>query len=287
MTASFPFFFAFLIFVGFFALSAKRGVLSLLASGISLASALVVFLLGMKLLPDLALQYGEIELEWKKTAMISGAAAAIVFLLVRIIGGWILKSILGPEGFMHSLVDGVAGGFISLFPSLIVVLFLFTCIRISGTLHELNYAASLSRDKVATMADQIPAYPWTAKWRDGVENIPFMPMVLDSVDPFSNRANRNAAAFAIMNQSSLVRSHLLGLPDTAKLAADERIITINQNTGVNKALQAQERVGLVFEPHIRELAAAPELARLFQRVHLRSVLESYVKTLKGSESSAQ
>ena len=121
-------------------LSVKRGVLSLLASGIAVAFAMATFFAGVRFLPDLAFRFAEIEMEWKKAVIISGGAALFVFLIVRIIGGFILKSILGPEGFMHSLVDGAPGGILSLFPSFVIVLFLFTCIRISGTLHELNYA---------------------------------------------------------------------------------------------------------------------------------------------------
>ena len=282
MTDSFSFFFAFLIFIGFFFLSVKKGVLSILSSGLAAASAMAVFFVGVKFVPDLAFQFAEIEIEWKKAVYISGGAALFVFLVVRILGGFALKSMLGPEGFLHSFVDGTSGGILSLFPSFVIVILLFTCIRISGTLHELNYAASLSRDKVDQMAEQIPSYPWTSVWRDSVEDIPFMGPILDSFDPFSNRVNRNAGAFAIMNQSSLIRSHLLSQPDSAKLAASEKIIKVNQDPGVHEALKDHDRIKLVFTPAIREIAKDPELRPLLERVQLQPILKGYVKKLKSA-----
>lgn len=285
MASSYPFLFALLIFAAFFVVSVKNGVLNLLASGIAVAFAMAAFFCGVQFLPGLAEQFMDVELEWKKTAMISGGAAIFVFLITRIVGGFVLKGILGPDAFMNSLVDGGAGGIVSLFPSFVIVIFLFCCFRIAGTLHELNYTASLARDEVATMTDQIPPYPWTSSWRDSIEDVPLMAPGLDLIDPFSNRANRNAAAFAIMNQSSLVRSYLHTQPDTGELAASSEVLKINQAAGVAEALEKQDRVKLVLNPAVLELADDPSLHPLLRRLRLQSILKGYVKSLKISDPS--
>lgn len=282
MTDSFPFFFGFVIVAGFFFLAVSRGVVSLLSSGVSFALALGVLVVFVQLLPGLVSKFAGIDLQWKALLGVSAGAALVVFVFTRIIAGFFFKAILGPEGFLHAMSDGVAGGILSLIPSLVMVVFLFTCIRISGTVHELNYAASLSRDGVEELADQIPPYPWTGKWRDGVESIPFMAPALDLIDPFSNRANRNSAAFSIMNQSSLIRAHLLSQPDSAKIASNEKIIAMNREGSLLKALQSHDRVALVMNPEVKEIASDPVLNPLLKSLELRPVLVSYVKQLKAA-----
>jgi hypothetical protein len=271
MTDSFPFFFGFVIVAGFFFLAVSRGVVSLLSSGVSFALALGVLVVFVQLLPGLVSKFAGIDLQWKALLGVSAGAALVVFVFTRIIAGFFFKAILGPEGFLHAMSDGVAGGILSLIPSLVMVVFLFTCIRISGTVHELNYAASLSRDGVEELADQIPPYPWTGKWRDGVESIPFMAPALDLIDPFSNRANRNSAAFSIMNQ-----------PDSAKIASNEKIIAMNREESLLKALQSHDRVALVMNPEVKEIASDPVLNPLLKSLELRPVLVSYVKQLKAA-----
>jgi hypothetical protein len=85
-----------------------------------------------------------------------------------------------------------------------------------------------------------------------------------------------------MNQSSLIRSHLLSQPDSAKLAASEKIIKVNQDPGVHEALKDHDRIKLVFTTAIREIAKDPELRPLLERVQLQPVLKGYVKKLKSA-----
>ena len=107
-----------------------------------------------------------------------------------------------------------------------------------------------------------------------------MAFVLDSFDPFSNRANRNAGAFAIMNQSSLIRSHLLSQPDSAKLAASEAIIKINQDPKVHNTLKEHDRIKLVFAPKIRELANDPEITTASEKGPTSAHLEGIRKDVE-------
>lgn len=279
MSTSLPFFFAFVIFAGFFFWARTRGVVSLLSSGVSLAIALVVFLLGMKYAPGLAANFAEMNLEWKTTAGIAGGAAAFVFLVVRLLGGWMIKAAMGPDGPFHFCADGFCGGLVSLIPSTIIIFFVFTCIRISGTLHELNYTASLSRDAVAERGQKIPPYPWTAEYRNSVEDIPFVAVGLDWIDPFSNRRNRNAAAFATMNQSSLIRSYLLSQPETAELAAAQPIIDLNRDPDVFRTIENHDRVALVLNAKVRETAAMSGLSSKLRDLRLQPILVGYARSL--------
>jgi hypothetical protein len=109
-----------------------------------------------------------------------------------------------------------------------------------------------------------------------------MAPALDLIDPFSNRANRNSAAFSIMNQSSLIRAHLLSQPDSAKIASNEKIIAMNREESLLKALQSHDRVALVMNPEVKEIASDPVLNPLLKSLELRPVLVSYVKQLKAA-----
>lgn len=279
MTDSVPILFALLIVIGFFLYAKSQGVVTILSSGVALIISAAAFLLVMKYLPSLASGFANIDFEWKTAAALAGGIAVVVLIVVRLIAGWVFKAMLGQDGPLHMMVDGIGGGILSLIPSLAVILFLFTCIRIAGTLHELNYAASLSRDEAAEMGGKIPPYPWTGRWRNSVESIPFVAMGLDWVDPFSNRRNRNAAAFVTMNQSSLLRSYLLSQPDSAELAEAKSLIDLNREPKIHRAVEDHDRVALVLDPNIRETAADPGVSWKLRDLDLRPLLEGYVKSL--------
>ena len=277
---SFPIFFALLLVVVVFAFSMNRGVIGYLSSGVALGSGLLVFGLLLSSLPELARTVLDIDLAWKKSVCISAGIALVAFVIVRVAGGMIFKKLLGRDSWLHGLSDGIGGGIVSLFPSILVVLFLFACIRVGGTVLELNYIASVSRDGIADMGGKIPSYPLAAKWRNSIESVPGIAALLDRVDLFSNRCHRRTAAFALMNQSSLVRAHLLVQPDTADIASDEKIVSLSRDPDVHRAIESQNRVELVLAPRVLEVASDETLAPPLRRVVLAPIVESFVDSIE-------
>lgn len=275
-----PIYLGLLLIVVAFVAAMNRGVVKFFSSGLALGFALVSFGLALMWIPALLDRFLDIELEWRKSAWIGAGVALVAFIAVRIVGGFLVKESLGPGSWLHSLSDGVGGGILSLFPAVLTVLFLFGCLRVAGTVLELNYLASISREGISSMGGNIPPYPLTARWRNSTEAIPGVAPLLDRIDPFSNRANRNAAAFVLMGQSSLVRSHLLARPETADLAADETLIELIREPVVHEAVESQDRVDLVLSPPVRNAASDSELEMPLRRLVLRPAVESFVDSLK-------
>ena len=161
-----------------------------------------------------------------------------------------------------------------------MVFFLFCCFRIAGTVQELNYTASLSQAGIVQRGGNIPAYPFSGGWRDGIESVPLVAPVLDLVDPFSNRANRNAAALVIARGSADLRPFAESQKETADLIVNPGIETLRTNAEVYATVMKQDRMGLVLNSDLRAFASTPGVRDDLARMDLRRVLEDFVKSLE-------
>ena len=260
-----------------FIVAMKKGVVKLLASGTAAALGLLVLYGGIYLLPNLAKTYVDIDLTWQ---LIAGVAAGLAFLVYGVSGiilRVVVKRAFNPDTWLHPLVEGIPGGMVSLFPSAVVVFFLFNCIRVAGTLQELNYVDSLARDGVKDMGGLIPGYPVSSSWRNGVESIPLVAPALDLIDPFSNRANRNAAALVIVSKSEYMKAYLSTLPESAELVEMSGWRDLLSEPAVTLALDKLDRVALVLAPPIRAAARESgswELKNLMLQPLLKGFVES-------------
>jgi len=192
----------------------------------------------------------------------------------------VFKWVFNRDGPFSEFVDGVPGGIISLFPSVVVVFFIFCCVRIAGTIQELNYTASLSRAGIIQKGGNIPDYPFSAGWRNGIESVPLVAPVLDSIDPFSNRRNRNTAAMVIAKDSTDLRIFAEKQKETADLIGNLKIDGLSEIQEVYAALTKQDWMGLVLNTELRAAASSPELRDDLTRMNLRRVLEDFVKSLE-------
>lgn len=280
MSDYFPILFALLIVVVSFISAMNNGVVKLLASGLAALILLVVLALGIKMLPTLADQFLDIELTWKATFGISCVVAILAFTISRFILGWILKQMLGPDSWFHWLADGVPGGLVSLLPSLVIVLFLFLCTRIAGTVLEMNHVATLCQDEVAHTTTKLPDYPLVAGWKNTVDRIPFAPLFFDEVDPFSNRGHRNTALLAMIERSVALREYLVGEPETAALLEVPGLSELVQNEDVAKAITDQERVTFVTLPEVRDFAKEFPDQKALKMIEWEPFLTGFVSSLK-------
>lgn len=268
----------FVVVLGFI-MAMNKGVVNLLASGVSAAAALAVVYAGLAFLPPLGKQYLDIDLTWKFTFGVTATLAFVVFLVCRIVSGIVFKRLFNRDGFLHRLVDGIPGGILSIPASLVAVFIFFTCIRAAGTVAELNYVDSLSRDGIRQMGGSIPGFPLFASWRNGIERMPFLAPLLDLTDPFSRRSARNAAAFVLASNGAALHRHLFNRPATGILAESSRWKEIAADPVVADALAKLDRVALVTSSAIRNLDGDEALRKELSAVDLEPVLREFVESL--------
>lgn len=279
MTDHAPVFLALLFVVVAFSFASNKGVVGLLASGGAVAAGTAVLLAGFQLLPGLARTYLDIGLAWQATLGIAATAAAVVFVVLRIVLALSLKWLFQFDGWLHRFADGTAGGILSLGPSLVTVFVFFTCVRAAGTVQELNYIDSLARAGIREMGGQIPRYPLSATWRNAIERLPFLAPALDATDPFSRRRARNAAAFVLAQDGAALRAHLLARPETGPLMESPDWMDLRADAQVAEALGSLDRVALVTAPALQAAAAAPALARPLADVVFEPALKEFVRSL--------
>ena len=276
-----------LLFVVIAFLSAmKHGVVKILASGVAAGLALAFFYAGINFLPDLAKTLLDVDLTWKISAGVSAGVAFLVYVISRVTLGFIFKAIFNPDGWFHWCVDGIPGGILSLFPSAVVLFFLFNCIRVAGTVQELNYVDSLSRDGISQMGGRIPPYPLSATWRNGIESLPFLAPALDLIDPYSHRGKRNAAAFILASDSNFLKPFLLTRPETAVLVEMPVWAQLATEPGVAAAVQKLDRIALVIDPALEKAASDPVIARDLSQLVLRPPVDAFVASVEPAPAPA-
>ncbi len=281
-----PVFLGIFFIVVAFLVAMNHGVVGLLASGLSLAAGLATVLAGFEFLPGLAKQFLDLDLSWKFTLAVAAGAALLVFLIFRFIFAFILKALFSRDAIFHPLSDGVGGGVLSLGPSLLTVLAFFLCVRLAGTVLELNYIDSLARAEIREMGGQIPPYPMTARWRDGIDALPFMGGLLDSIDPLSPRAERNAAALVLASDGVALFNHLKIKHDTGPLAELPGWLMLSNDPVVSKANEKFDRLALILAPAVQEAAARPDLRTKLQLLVLRPSVEDFVKSIEPAPAPA-
>jgi len=279
MSDYFPVLLALLFVVVIFIVTTHRGIVGILASGLSLALGAGVFALLLEWLPAMADTHLGLDTGWKFTATVSAVTGLCVFVGCRIVLGLVLKRLFNPDKFLHRFVDGIPGGILSLLPSLIGVVLFFLCVRGAGTIQELNYVDTLSQDGIGRNAGSIPRPPASIRWRNAIETLPFAAPVLDSLDPFSRRSSRHVAALVLISRSRELRSHLLDLPETGELVESPRWTAIAGDGEVSEALEKRDRFGLVLSSAVQSEAADPDLHRELGKLILLPALEQFVASL--------
>ena len=280
MNDFFPLLIALLFVVVAFVSAVNNGVVKLLASGAAAAAALGVFFVLVHLLPSLADRLLDIGLTWKPVIGSASLAFVVVYVMARLVFGAVFKWLFNPDGFLNEFADGIPGGVLSILPSLVVVFFIFCCVRIAGTVQELNYTASLSQAGIEEQDAKVPAYPFSAAWRNGVESVPFLAPVLDSVDPFSHRGHRNAAALVMVQGSAAFSRFAENQKETADLIVEPELEALRNDAEVSDALAKQDRIGLVLNPDMRAFASTPGVRNQLAAMNLRRVLEDFVRSLE-------
>lgn len=262
-----------------FLMASSRGVVGLLASGLATSAGFATLLAGFHFLPEWGKTYLDVEPTWKFSAGVSAAAAFLVFLVLRVVLNLLFKRLFNRDSPLHAFSDGTGGGLLSLVPSLATVLVFLTCVRVAGTVQELNYIDSLSRARVGEAAGRVPGYPISASWRNSTERLPFLAPALDWVDPLGGREDRNTAAFVLAARGSDLRRHLEDQPETGDLMLLPHWAELSADPGVAEALTKTDRVALVRAPAIRRVASGGEMRHHLVGVDFEEELVDFARSL--------
>jgi len=214
--------------------------------------------------------------------------AFIAYVICRLIFGAILKFFFQHGGFLHDCADGVIGGILSLFSSAVVIFFIFVCVRIAGTVQEINYVTSISQPGIESATNVFPAWPKSTTWRSQIESIPFAADLFDHVEPFSRREHRNLTALILLKKSAFVNAFMKEREDTKGLVEHPAIEELSQNPDILALIEKGDRVGLVLNPEIKLVASDPELRTQLQEMNVERTVTDLVDlipeaSMKGRE----
>lgn len=279
MIAFFPFFVAALIVVIVFVRAMKNGIAAIVSGGISALISLITLFVTFDFLPRWAETHLDIGLTWKLALILSVISACLIYVLVRLMAGIVVNRLMNPDSWLHFLADGIPAGILSLFPSLVVVSFFFVCVRMMGTIRELDYVASVSQPGIEKAVMRFPNWPMTTRWRDSLEKAPCLADLFDVVEPLSRRQNRNLAALILMDHSHFVSSFLARQSDVATLLERPEIVALSQNKAVLRAIEAHDQPGLVLADPLRKTASDPAVKFNLQTLKIRKLVESFVDSL--------
>ena len=285
MDSFFPILLAILIIGITFISAMKKGVISILSGGIAAFFSLIVLFGTFNFLPQLSEAIIGISLTWKLTLIASIIFAIPAYAISRLLAGWITKAFFDPDGWFNDYSDGFFGGIFSLFPSLVVVSFSFVCIRVTGTVHELNYIASLSQPGIENTSMEFPDWPIFTHWRDTLEKAPMLSSAFDLVEPFSRRQNRNLAALAIMKRSEHLNSFLKLQPGAGPLINLPEVVALDEDKTISKALDQHRQFDLVLASAMQKTADGYVVKSDLKDLKIRKLAEAIIKSLPKPDQS--
>ncbi len=262
-----------------FIVASGRGVVGLLASGLSLALAAAALLLAFSRLPAWVHASLDVVLPWRVSLSVAAALAVVVLIVSRILLGAVLKWLFNPDRPLHRWSEGIAGGLLSLLPSAVTILVFFGMVRAAGTARELHHVAGLAREGVGEMGGLLPDYPKSARWRDAVESLPFVAGLLDAGDPFARRARRHAVALVLAQGGPELRVHFAAHPVAGPTALDPIWGELAAAPEIRPAIDALDYLAIATEPALQAAAGDPARQASLQAFPLRELLESFASSL--------
>ena len=282
-----PFGIAALIVLVVFISALKNGVVRILASGLSTCAAFIVLFGLINFLPSILQKTMNIALNWQFLVGSAVVAAIVVYFISVLIFGAVFRFLFRHGGFLHDCSDGIIGGLLSLFPSLLVVFFVFVCLRMTGTVMELNYVGSISQPNVQEATNKFPAWPKLTVWRNQLESIPGAAPLFDAVDPFSRRENRNLAALLLMKQRVFLSNYLGTRDDSIDLLEDPAFEALMEDKIIFKKLENHDRIGLVMNSDLQKAAKESSLRGNLRDWNLRDVVEDLIELLPNASMKKQ
>lgn len=263
----------------------KWGVIRLLSSSLGLAIGLAVFFLGINRGHDFIDNLLALELSWEFILVGAGILGVIAYLFCWAIIGFILKFLFNPDSFLHPLSSGLFGGILSLIATVVTAFFVFSAVRISGTLFELNHTGTIAQPEIVTAnLEKLPEPSRFTLWRDQIEDLPVIPDWLDRTDPFSRLENRNLGILSLFAATQPARDYVEVSTQTASIMSNRRVNTWINGDRFAEIVKLNDRVGLVLNPDAIELAADPEIKARLRNIDVPELIDEFVQYLKTNKT---
>ena len=275
---AFPFILFTSVALLFFIYAMKWGMVRLIAGALGLAVGMAAFFFSINFVPGFVQEQFKIPVAWQGNLAAAGIVAVICYLISWAIFGFILKFLFNPDSFLHPLVDGIPGGVLSLAASVIFTFFIFSAVRIVGTLHELNYLASVTQPEISDAdLDRLPPPSRFIEWRNGIEKVPGLADWMDKCDPFSRRENRNMGAASLFAVREPGRTFASQSSDLGPIIENNEFDALIQSSDMASIMRINDRVGLVLgdesmsiasgqilRPRLRALDVGDQISQFFE-----------------------
>lgn len=178
----------------------------------------------------------------------------VIYLVVRAVAKALLMSLFEPDGPLSFFADGFGGFLVSLVPSLLTVAVLTAGLRIGGTLVDLRRFELFSTPGRDFLAKHYPNRPLAARWRDGVEELPYVRDGLDIVEPIGRPAERNLVGLLILCKKPGIKRHFAEDPVTQPIFESSAFQDLLANEEIQDLNQKGERLALLRHPEVRSAA---------------------------------
>lgn len=275
----------FLITLLYFIYAMKWGAVRILSSSLAIAVGLGVFFTAVNLGPPFIENLLGMHLGWQFILAGAGILAIIVYFISWAIFGFILKFLFNPDSFLHPLVDGIPGGILSIFASIVMAFVIFTATRICGTLFELNYIASIAQPEIVRAdLNKLPEPSKFTNWRNTIEKIPMVADWLDVIDPFSRREHRNFGAVTLFAANEPSREFSAGSKQMGSILSNSRVIDHISSEEMQSQLRLNDRVGHILSREAIEIASDPELKVRLKNLKIDRHVDEFVQYLKTNKT---
>ncbi len=273
------------VFALYFLYAMRWGIVNLLSSAIALAAGLGVFFTGLNMGPPFMDESFGILPPWQFLVVGAGVLAAVIYLIVWLISRGILKFLFNPDSFLHFLVDGVPGGILSIGATVVTVFFIFTGIRIAGTIYELDYAATIAQPEIVNMDySKLPEPAVATQWRDQIEQLPYLAEWLDFCDPFSRRQNRNLGIVSLFAATQISMDFSEDSEQMAAILSNRKVdewITSEEMAGY---LNLKDKISMVMSLEAIRIANHSELKNRLIKFNLQRHIREFVQFLQTNQT---
>jgi len=213
----------------------------------------------------------------------SGVVGIIVYFITRGIVKSILSSVFGGDSSLQGLTDGMSGAVLSLVPSVITVVILASGIRLGGTLMELRHLEYICRPQVDFTTNKYPSWPFWAKWRDSVEEIPFLTTGLYPVDPISRVPERRIVDLLVASKKPDLLEFLQSDPATAAIFNSSTMQDVMTSDDIAILLNKFQHVTLIRHSMVEQAAYDPEVKEALEALDLQQLIDGFMLSPEKQE----
>lgn len=198
------------------------------------------------------------------------------YAMIRQIAKSILQEIFDRDGPLHFFRGGPGGAILSLIPGLITIGIVAFCLRVGGTLADLDRFEKVSIEGVDFLTPNYPRRSIFSKWRDGVERIGPVGGVLEMADPLCPVAERNLAALLITTKKATLFNVLSQDPETRPLMTSPIFQALRADPEIHELNMTSRHVALMRNPKIQQAALDPSIRTDLLQLELHRVVDAFM-----------